>query len=142
MLRGSCDNVTQAHSNIHFSVYTHVLAGLLHVAGGILWLVGVPRLSRLQLLSCLSVQGQKPTDRLKKGEAEGTKYDFEEKIDFAVFPSLQGGPHNHQIGALACALKHAQTAEFKQYTKQVCDFHGHAAVASVAILPCVRQLCC
>lgn len=66
-----------------------------------------------------SVQGEKPADRLKKGEAEGTKYDFEDKIDFAVFPSLQGGPHNHQIGALACALKHAQTSEFKQYTKQV-----------------------
>lgn len=65
------------------------------------------------------VQGEKPADRLKKGEAEGTKYDFEEKIDFSVFPSLQGGPHNHQIGALACALKHAQTAEFKQYSKQV-----------------------
>jgi glycine hydroxymethyltransferase len=27
--------------------------------------------------------------------------EFEEKINFAVFPSLQGGPHNHQIGALA-----------------------------------------
>lgn len=80
-------------------------------------MLGVPRLPRL--LACLSVQGEKPADRLKKGEAEGTKYDFEEKIDFAVFPSLQGGPHNHQIGALACALKHAQTAEFKQYTKQV-----------------------
>ena len=67
----------------------------------------------------VSVQGEKPADRLKKGETEGTKYDFEDKIDFAVFPSLQGGPHNHQIGALACALKHAQTPEFKQYIKQV-----------------------
>jgi glycine hydroxymethyltransferase len=24
-----------------------------------------------------------------------------EKIDFAVFPMLQGGPHNHQVAALA-----------------------------------------
>lgn len=88
------------------------------------------------------MQGEKPADRLKKGEAEGTKYDFEEKIDFAVFPSLQGGPHNHQIGALACALKHAQTAEFKHYTKQVCDLHWHAAMASVAILPCDRPIYC
>ena len=37
----------------------------------------------------------------------------------AVFPSLQGGPHNHQIAALAVALKHATTPEFKAYQKQV-----------------------
>lgn len=28
-----------------------------------------------------------------------------EKIDFAVFPQLQGGPHNHQVAALAAQLK-------------------------------------
>jgi Serine hydroxymethyltransferase len=32
---------------------------------------------------------------------------------------LQGGPHNHQIAALAVALKHAQTPQFKQYQIQV-----------------------
>ncbi|KAJ6370192.1 hypothetical protein OIU76_028463 [Salix suchowensis] len=37
----------------------------------------------------------------------------------AVFPSLQGGPHNHQIGALAVALKQAQSPGFKAYAKQV-----------------------
>jgi hypothetical protein len=37
-------------------------------------------------------QGPKPADRLAKGEAPGTKYDYEEKIDFAVFPSLQVRP--------------------------------------------------
>ena len=36
-----------------------------------------------------------------------------------VFPSLQGGPHNHQIGALAVALKHARTPEFRAYAQQV-----------------------
>lgn len=81
---------------------------------------------------CGSVQGEKPADRLNKGEAEGTKYDFEEKINFSVFPSLQGGPHNHQIGALACALKHAQTAEFKQYSKQV---HSHAEPVNLTLPP-------
>lgn len=42
-----------------------------------------------------------------------------DQVDFAVFPSLQGGPHNHQIGALAAALKSAGTPEFKEYIKQV-----------------------
>lgn len=32
-------------------------------------------------------------------------YDFEEKINAAVFPGLQGGPHNHTIAGLAVALK-------------------------------------
>ena len=41
------------------------------------------------------------------------------KIDFAVFPSLQGGPHNQQIGALACQLKEVASPEFKEYCKQV-----------------------
>lgn len=64
-------------------------------------------------------QGPKPAERLAKGEAPGAKYDYEEKVDFAVFPSLQGGPHNHQIGALAVALKHAATPEFAAYQRQV-----------------------
>ena len=54
----------------------------------------------------------------KEGEKPGT-YDYEERINFAVFPSLQGGPHNHQIGALAVALKHVATDEFKLYAQQV-----------------------
>ncbi|KAF2603035.1 hypothetical protein F2Q70_00027070, partial [Brassica cretica] len=61
-------------------------------------------------------KGPKPP---KKGQAEGAVYDFEDKINFAVFPALQGGPHNHQIGALAVALKQANTPGFKVYAKQV-----------------------
>ncbi len=41
------------------------------------------------------------------------------KIDKAVFPGLQGGPHQNQIGALAIALEEASTPEFKEYAKQV-----------------------
>jgi len=37
----------------------------------------------------------------------------------AVFPALQGGPHNHQIGALAAQLLEVQTPEFVEYSKQV-----------------------
>lgn len=38
-----------------------------------------------------SFQGVKPAARLAKGEAAGTSYDFEDRINFAVFPSLQVG---------------------------------------------------
>ncbi|CAN4110679.1 unnamed protein product [Withania somnifera] len=47
------------------------------------------------------------------------KYDFEEKINFAVFPALQGGPHNNHIAALAVALKQVATPEYKTYMQQV-----------------------
>jgi glycine hydroxymethyltransferase len=47
--------------------------------------------------------------------------EFEQAINSAVFPGLQGGPHNHTIGALAVALKVANTPEFKEYQKQVCS---------------------
>ncbi len=42
-----------------------------------------------------------------------------EKINHAVFPSLQGGPHNNQIAAVAVALKEANSIEFVDYIKQV-----------------------
>ncbi|KAK6945626.1 Serine hydroxymethyltransferase-like domain [Dillenia turbinata] len=50
---------------------------------------------------------------------ENDQYDFEEKINFAVFPSLQGGPHNNHIAALATALKQVATPEYKAYMQQV-----------------------
>lgn len=53
--------------------------------------------------------------------AKGDKilYDLESKINQAVFPGLQGGPHNNAIAAIATALKQAQSKEFIQYQKQV-----------------------
>lgn len=40
-------------------------------------------------------------------------------IDRAVFPGLQGGPHNHQTAAIAVALKEASSDDFKAYGKQI-----------------------
>merc|ERR1711977_594103 len=47
--------------------------------------------------------------------------DIKERIDMAVFPGLQGGPHNHQIGALAAQLKEVNTPEFVEYSKKVVE---------------------
>merc|ERR1712037_762409 len=45
--------------------------------------------------------------------------DIKDRIDMAVFPGLQGGPHNHQIGGLAAQLLEVKTLEFEEYSKQV-----------------------
>ncbi|KAL7565797.1 hypothetical protein ACA910_015577 [Epithemia clementina (nom. ined.)] len=49
------------------------------------------------------------------------KVPYMEAINQAVFPALQGGPHNHQIAALAVALREAQTPEFQVYAQTIVD---------------------
>jgi glycine hydroxymethyltransferase len=48
-----------------------------------------------------------------------TNQSLSEKIDKAVFPGLQGGPHINQIAAVAVALDEAMQPDFKKYAKQV-----------------------
>ncbi|MEK7115464.1 MAG: serine hydroxymethyltransferase [Patescibacteria group bacterium] len=45
--------------------------------------------------------------------------EMSELIDKAVFPGLQGGPHENQIAAVAVALKEADSPAFRKYAKQV-----------------------
>ncbi|MDD4250589.1 MAG: serine hydroxymethyltransferase [Candidatus ainarchaeum sp.] len=47
------------------------------------------------------------------------KEEFASKIDKAVFPGLQGGPHEHVIAAKAVAFKEALEPKFKDYTIQI-----------------------
>ncbi len=47
------------------------------------------------------------------------KAEHQKAIDRAVFPGLQGGPHNHTTAAIAVALKEAATPEFTTYAEQV-----------------------
>ncbi|KAL5704232.1 glycine hydroxymethyltransferase [Ranunculus cassubicifolius] len=66
-------------------------------------------------------KGLKPRKRgaLPNQSDEYERYDLEERISFAVFPSLQGGPHNNHIAALAIALKQVATPEYHAYMQQV-----------------------
>ncbi|MEK7061875.1 MAG: serine hydroxymethyltransferase [Patescibacteria group bacterium] len=45
--------------------------------------------------------------------------DLAKKIDKAVFPGLQGGPHENAIAAIAVSLKEAGTIAFKKYAAQI-----------------------
>jgi len=60
----------------------------------------------------------------RKGVRKVTKtgevlYDLEKRINEAVFPGCQGGPHNMAIAGVGIALKQAMTPEFKVYQQQV-----------------------
>ncbi|XP_064627231.1 serine hydroxymethyltransferase, cytosolic-like [Lineus longissimus] len=57
---------------------------------------------------------------VRKVTAKGEKimYDLEKPISDAVFPGLQGGPHNHAIAGVAVALKQAAEPAFIEYQKQ------------------------
>ena len=49
----------------------------------------------------------------------GKEFNMKKAIDSAVFPGLNGGPHNQKIAALAVALKQAKSQEYKDYCLQV-----------------------
>ena len=62
------------------------------------------------------------THKTLRGPRSGmifAKVELMERINQAVFPMLQGGPHNNAIGALAVAFKEASSPEFTQYAKNV-----------------------
>eukprot|EP00126_Sphaerothecum_destruens_P002737 Sdes_comp16162_c0_seq2m5410 len=59
-------------------------------------------------------------------------YDLEDRVNFAVFPSLQGGPHNNTIAALNVAFKEAMSPDFVSYQLQVlknCKVMGDALLS-------------
>jgi glycine hydroxymethyltransferase len=58
-------------------------------------------------------------------------------IDKAVFPGLQGGPHNHTTAAIAVALHEAAQPGFRDYARQVV---ANAKALAGALLACGYNL--
>lgn len=54
-------------------------------------------------------------------------------IDKAIFPGLQGGPHENTIAAIAVALKEANTSEYRIYAEQIVK-NAQALATSLAEL--------
>ncbi|GMR40483.1 hypothetical protein PMAYCL1PPCAC_10678, partial [Pristionchus mayeri] len=57
--------------------------------------------------------------RSTNAKGDQVMYDLGDKINQAVFPGLQGGPHNHTIAGIAVALRQCLSPEFVDYSKQV-----------------------
>jgi glycine hydroxymethyltransferase len=58
-------------------------------------------------------------DRLKEIYHKDSKWNMAQLIDRAVFPGLQGGPHNHTNAAKAVAFEQALKPEFSDFAHQI-----------------------
>ncbi len=104
------------------SCSAYLLADISHIAGLI---VGgahpspVPYVDIVMTTTHKTLRG--PRGAMIMVTQKGLKKDPElaDKIDKAVFPGLQGGPHDNQTAAIAVALREASTGAFKKYAAQI-----------------------
>lgn len=47
------------------------------------------------------------------------KKELKDKIDYSVFPSMQGGPHNNTIAGICTLMNEVKTPDYKNYQKRV-----------------------
>jgi glycine hydroxymethyltransferase len=59
------------------------------------------------------------TLRMTRGAIILCKAEHADQVDRAVFPTLQGGPHQANISAIAVGLKHLGAPEYRQYIREV-----------------------
>ncbi|MCX5838264.1 MAG: serine hydroxymethyltransferase [Deltaproteobacteria bacterium] len=59
------------------------------------------------------------TLRMTRGAIILCKAEHADRVDRAVFPTLQGGPHQANISAIAVGLKHLGAPEYRQYIREV-----------------------
>ncbi|HYL58988.1 MAG TPA: serine hydroxymethyltransferase [Candidatus Acidoferrales bacterium] len=105
----------KSFSEIAKEVGALLLADVSHVAGLI---VGGVHPDPVPYADVVTTTTHK-TLRGPRGAMILCRAEYAEAVDKAVFPGLQGGPHNHTTAAIAVALKEAATADFKQYARNV-----------------------
>ncbi|MCP4256985.1 MAG: serine hydroxymethyltransferase [Planctomycetes bacterium] len=91
------------------------LSDIAHIAG--LVVAGIHK-SPVPYADVVSTTSHK-TLRGPRGGMLLCKAQHTERVDKAVFPGLQGGPHMHTLTAIAVAMAEADTPEFVSYAKQV-----------------------
>ena len=101
---------------------TYLLADISHITGLIIGRAHpgpVPYVDIIMTTTHKTLRG--PRGAIIMVTEKGLKKDSElgQKIDKAVFPGLQGGPHDNQTAAIAVALLEAAKPSFKTYAKQI-----------------------
>ncbi|MBI5224621.1 serine hydroxymethyltransferase [Candidatus Micrarchaeota archaeon] len=105
----------KAFKEIADEVGAFTFADIAHIAG--LCAAGVHE-NPVPLFDVVSTTTHK-TLRGPRGAMIMCKEKFAKQIDKAVFPGLQGGPHDHVNAAKAVAFKEALQPEFKIYARQI-----------------------
>jgi glycine hydroxymethyltransferase len=112
----------QKFGEIADSVGAYLVADIAHIAGLI---AGGAHPNPAPYVHIISTTTHKTLRGPRGGMIMVTKKGLEKdpelsnKIDKAIFPGFQGGPHMHQIAAIAVCLKEASTPAFKKYAKQI-----------------------
>lgn len=119
----------QAAGEIAREVDAYLVADIAHINGLIVAGVHpnpVPHSDVVSSTSHKSIRGprggfllSRVEDRYQALYHSNTKFNLAQRLDKAVFPQLQGGPHMNVIAALAVSLNEASTPEFKAYGEQV-----------------------
>lgn len=92
-----------------------LVADMAHIAGLV---AGGAHPSPVPYAAAVSTTTHK-TLRGPRGGLLLCKQEYAASIDKAVFPGLQGGPHNHTTAAIAVALQEASQPDFAAYAHQV-----------------------
>ncbi len=104
------------------SVGALLLADISHVAGMVAvgaYPTPVPYVDVVMFTTHKTMRGPRGAVLMvtKRGLAKDP--DMGKKIDRAVFPGLQGGPHDNVTAAIAVCMKEAATPAFKKYGHQI-----------------------
>jgi len=109
-------------SEIADSVDAYLVSDIAHIAGLVVAGVHpspVPHVHIVTTTTHKTLRGPRGAMILVTDKGLEKDPDLAEKIDKAVFPGLQGGPHENSIAGIAVCLKEAARPEFKEYGVQI-----------------------
>jgi glycine hydroxymethyltransferase len=104
-----------AFADIAKEVGAYLVADIAHISGLIIAEVHPSPFPHAHVVTTTTHK----TLRGPRGAMILCRKEMAERIDRAIFPALQGGPHNHTTAAIAVALHEASKPEFKEYGKQI-----------------------
>lgn len=111
-----------AFSEIAAEVDAYLMADISHISGLVAageYPSPVPHVHIVTTTTHKTLRGPRGAMIMVTDKGMGKNVDLPKKINSAIIPGIQGGPHMNAIAGIATALKEASTPEYKTYAKQV-----------------------